>query len=606
MEIDSNKLDEILKRVERPSRYAGNEWNSVRKSKRAVNIALSYPDVYDIGMSNLGLQILYEIINGKKDLVAERVFAPWPDMESELRAEGVPLFSLETRRPIKDFDFLGITLQYEMVYTNILNILELSLIPIFSTERKEDDPIVVGGGPCVFNPAPVSSFFDIILIGEGEEAIIEILNEYKKSKAKGLSRAEIIGALSGIAGVYAPIIHDVEISRNDLRIKKRVIEKLDSFKPPLSPVVPYLEAVHDRCMVEIMRGCTRGCRFCQAGMVYRPTRERSKANSLKSAGEILERTGYNEVSLVSLSSSDHSQIGEIIGSLRKKMRNAHTRVSVPSLRTDQFSVELAKELSGRKKSGLTFAPEAGTERLRKVINKGITEDDLLETFTTAILSGWRRVKLYFMIGLPSETDEDVIGIVDTAYKLIDVAKEKLSKSDFSRLVIVVNVSTFVPKAHTPFQWLPMIEESEIERRQNILKARLLDRRIKLKWHDSKTSIVEAAMARGGNELGRVIYDAWTMGCRFDGWDEFFNWEKWVSAFQKNGIELKKMASMGFAHDDKLPWRSIDTGIDDDWLLDEYNRSKEFEETHDCRFEACSNCGVCTNLSVDLDIAQARK
>lgn len=605
-----SRLESILRAVQKPARYIGGEWNSVLKANAETYIALAYPDTYEIGMSNLALQILYEIVNSDTRFAAERVFAPWPDMEAKLRELALPLFTLESNKPVKDFDIFGITLPHEMAYTNILNMLDLSGIPIFARDRNSSYPLVIGGGPGAFNPEPIAAFFDIIAIGDGEALILELLETYNLWKRAGKDRTNLLEALAKLDGIYVPSFYhrdkrgDVDAALNDNKypIKKRVLTQFNSVPPPKKPVVPFTEVIHDRCMVEIMRGCTRGCRFCQAGIVYRPFRERAPKEIIEVVKKILNNTGYNEVSLASLSSTDYSQIISLVEGLICDFTDDKVALSLPSMRTDRFSVEIASAIRKVKKTGLTFAPEAGSERMRKVINKGVSETDLLDAALTAFKQGWQHLKLYFMIGLPTETMDDVMAIAELAYKVLDMARENLSKSDYRRINITVSVSSFVPKPHTPFQWETMNGLSEIKAKQDILKNKLKHRQIKLKWHQAEVSLVESALARGGRPLADVIYSAWNKGAKFDSWDEYFSWDKWQAAFRDNGLNLEKYATRELSLTAKLPWDHIDCLIDTDWLRCELKKSREEDETLNCRNNSCSQCGVCRLKGVGLEKA----
>lgn len=604
-------LEEILPLVQKPARYIGNEWNSITKESADVTIALAYPDVYEVGISNLGLQILYSIVNDSADFAAERVFAPWPDMEAEMRRRKMPLLTLETKRPVAECDIFGFTLQYEMTFTNILNMLNLADLPLLSRDRNELHPLVIGGGPCAYNPEPLADYFDAFAIGEAEELVLEILSACQSWKEDGSKKKEtLLKELASIEGVYVPKFYanvggytPNALNGVPPKITKRVMTNFDRVYIPLRPVVSFIEAIHDRCMVEIMRGCTRGCRFCQAGMAYRPFRERSISTIKAAAQRILSQTGYDEISLVSLSSTDHSQVLLLINELVKATKDDKIAVSLPSLRTDRFSIEIAGAVSKVRKTGLTFAPEAGSERLRRVINKGADEEDLLETAKAVWKSGWRRLKLYFMIGLPTEEDNDIQAIIDLAHKVLDTAKEALPRSEFLKVRITVSVSTFVPKAHTPFQWYPMIGLDEIQSKQDLLKNNLRHRQINLKWHNARISTVEGALARGGREMNGVIYSAWKRGCKFDGWDEHFSWSKWKESFRDNGLEIEKKAQTGFKIGEALPWEHISCEVDNDWLIDEYKRSLKGQATPDCRDDSCSLCGVCQDMGIDLERAR---
>ncbi|MGB9839314.1 TIGR03960 family B12-binding radical SAM protein [Thermovenabulum sp.] len=598
-------LDRILLRVSKPTRYTGNELNSVKKveGEFKVRVALAFPDVYEVGMSHLGLRILYHLLNEREDVFAERVFAPWVDFEEQMRKEKIPLFSLESKTPLKKFDFIGFSLQYEMSYSNILNMLELSGIPIKSRDRKDKDPLIMAGGPCAFNPEPLSDIIDFFVIGEAEEVIHEIIDLYVYSRNKNnFNRMDFLLKLAQIEGIYVPSLYEPVYNENGTlkeikplyknlpaKIKKRVVKDLDKAYYPTKIIVPYMDIVHDRAVLEIFRGCTRGCRFCQAGMIYRPVREKNVKTLHNLAKRIIENTGYEEVSLASLSTSDYSSLRELVEILTDEVRNCAVGLSLPSLRIDSFTIDIAKKIQEIKKTGLTFAPEAGTQRLRNVINKGVTEEDLLCSVRGAFLAGWNNVKLYFMIGLPTETYEDLAGIADLAKGVIREYRE--IKGNTKGVQVTVSTSVFVPKPFTPFQWESQIPLQEVENRQNFLKKNLKGPGINYNWHDSKLSYLEAVFSRGDRKLGEVLIKAHKKGCKFDGWNELFSFEKWMEAFKEANIDPDFYALREREEKECFPWEIIDPGIDREFLWEERKKSFRGEVTPDCRFNRCNNCGI---------------
>ncbi len=611
--IRSVLRDEILVTVSKPARYLGNELNSVHKewTEETVKVALAFPDVYEVGMSHLGLKILYHLLNQEAHVLAERVYAPWPDMQEALARRGVPLFSLESSRQLKDFDIIGFTLQYELSFTTILDMLDLAELAVFSADRHEDDPLVIAGGPCAFNPEPIAPFIDLFVIGEAEEVFPKLVAEYRKLRqSKHLSKFERLRALAELPGVYVPTLYepvyatDGSLSRWEIHdqapfpIKKQVIKDLDTAYFPKQFIVPYLETVHDRAMLEVFRGCARGCRFCQAGMIYRPVRERSVDKLLDLAQAIVVATGYDELSLVSLSSGDYTGLTRLVEELLPKLKERGIALSLPSLRIDTFAVELAEQIQSIRKTGLTFAPEAGTARLRDVINKNVTEEDLLRTTEAAFRAGWHTVKLYFMIGLPTETDEDLEGIYLLAKKVAELGESVRRQTGAGkRVTVTVSVSSFVPKAHTPFQWFAQDTREELRRKQRYLESLFKKSRgLTLKYHDVEVSFIEGVLARGDRRVAGAIFEAWHLGAKLEGWSEFFSVTRWEEAFQESGIDPFFYANRARQSTELLPWEIIDSGVSKEYLAREAAKALEGQSTADCR-ELCEDCGVCPGLKV---------
>ena len=592
--------DSILYQVTKPARYTGGEWNSIVKDwdKTRLKFVLSYPDVYEIGMSNMALPILYELLNRQPDVLAERVFAPWVDMEAILRAKGIPLVSLETKRPLKDFDIIGFSLGYELTYTNVLNMLHLAQIPVLAAERDSSHPIVIAGGTCALNPEPMADFIDFFVIGDGEEVLPELLDCLRDWKAKAAAKQELLLQVANIPGIYVPSLYQVEYQATGLfksitptvpvakpSIQRRIVSKLP---PPVTrPVVPYIEVVHDRGAIEIQRGCSRGCRFCQAGIIYRPVRERSQEEVIQGVGEIITNCGYDEVSLVSLCTNDYPDIDKLVANLIHRYQEHILTLSLPSLRTDSSSVSLVASLPSHRKTGLTFAPEAGSQRLRRSINKYVPEDEILETAAAAFSKGWSSLKLYFMLGLPSETLDDVNEIAQLVDKICSVGRKDAGK----RPQIRVSVSTFVPKPHTPFQWAAQENQAELDTKHELLKQELRRTRSRLSWPDPKVSLLEAVLSRGDRRLGKVIHRAWQLGCTFDAWSEHFNYDHWVQAFAETGLEPGFYARRERPLDELLPWAHIDVGVTTAFLKREYERAIEDRKTPDCRYNTCNTCGL---------------
>ncbi len=595
-------LQRLLPTVSKPARYTGSEWNSIRKEWSAVSIrlALAFPDVYEVGMSNLGMAILYELVNAQPDMLAERVYAPWPDMAGAMRQANLPLFSLESRRPISEFDIIGFSLQYELNYTNVLEMLDLAGVPLLAAERGPEHPVVIAGGTCTHNPEPLSDFIDLFVVGDGEEALLELLRLYVEWRGEDAPKADgkvwFLRRAARLAGVYVPSLYRVDylgdrissITPIDDRVPQQVLRRIvDPLPPPpVRPVVPYLETIHDRAMIEIMRGCGRGCRFCQAGVVYRPVRERQPREVLQAVDALLANTGHEEVSLVSLSSSDYSAIELLVTELNERHGQDRISISLPSLRTDAFSVGLARLVQHTRKGGLTFAPEAGSERLRRVINKGVTRDDLMRTAEAAFSSGWLRIKLYFMIGLPTEELEDVLAISDLTREVLAVG----TRWQKGKAQLSVSVNTFVPKAHTPFQWEPLVDPRTVAERLGALKRSLPQRRVHLSWSDERNTWLEALLARGDRRMGMVVRRAWELGARFDAWSELMNIEAWKEALSQCDVDPEAVLRFMGGRERILPWSHIDCGVSADFLWEERQRSLSGETSTGCR-DGCLDCGV---------------
>lgn len=604
-------MDKLLSKVQKAVRYTGGEFGSIVKNKEDVKVrfAFCFPDLYEIGMSHLGMKILYHELNERDDVWVERVFAPWTDMEEQMTGSSTLLFGLESKDPIKTFDFVGFTLQYEMSYTTILNMLKLADIPLLSSERTDGMPFVCAGGPCAYNPEPLADFMDFYLIGDGEEIWQEVIDEYEIWQESGENRKGFLKRVSQIEGIYVPSFYDVDYNEDGTiksfepkydfvpkKVKKRIVKDFDKTYYPDKLIVPYMDIVHDRVMLELFRGCIRGCRFCQAGFVYRPIRERSPETLLKLAENLIKNTGYEEISLTSLSSSDYTCLPELTESLLEMTKESKINLALPSLRIDNFSVELMKKIQSVRKSSITFAPEAGTQRLRDVINKNITEEDIIGGAGMAFEGGWTGIKLYFMIGLPTETDEDVKGIATLAEKVSDLYQEKASPKDLKRGRITVSVSSFVPKPMTPFQWESQNTLSEIRRKQTIIRDNLKSRRIVYNWHESYVSVLEGVFSRGDRRLGKVLYNAVESGCKFDSWDEFFDFDKWTAAFEKAGLTMEFYAERKRSFDEILPWDIIDCGISKSFFKRECEKAYEEKTTPNCR-QSCAGCGLMEKCEV---------
>ena len=603
--------DEILMTVEKPARYIGGEVNAVMKDKDQVDIrfAMCFPDVYEIGMSHLGIQILYDMFNRREDTWCERVYSPWPDLHKVLKEKQIPLFALESQDPVKKFDFLGITIQYEMCYTNILQILDLSGIPLSAEDRTMDDPFVIGGGPCTYNPEPLAEFFDLFYIGEGETQYFALLDLYKEWKNSGKSRQDFLKAAAQIPGIYVPSLYEVTYAEDGTiakmkpicpeapeKVKKQIVMDVTNTFYPEKPVVPYMKATQDRVVLEIQRGCIRGCRFCQAGMLYRPTRERDLEMLKKSAYAMLKNTGYEEISLSSLSSSDYSQLGELVNFLIDEFGSKGINISLPSLRIDAFSLDVMSKVQDIRKSSLTFAPEAGSQRLRDVINKGLTEEVILDGAGQAFEGGWNRVKLYFMLGQPTETEEDMKGIAWLAEKIFERYYEVPKEQRNGKCQIVVSTSFFVPKPFTPFQWAQMCTKEEFLHRAYVVNHEIKEQKnkksIKYNWHEADVTVLEGILARGDRKVAKAIRSAYEKGCLFDSWGEYFHNDLWMEAFAQTGVDPDFYTVRERSEEEVFPWDFIDIGVTKKFLLREWKKAHEEKITTNCR-QGCSGCGAAT-------------
>ena len=601
--------DEILLNIEKPARYIGGEINSVMKDKEKVDIrfAMCFPDVYEIGMSHLGIQILYDMFNRREDTWCERVYSPWLDLDKVLRDRNIPLFALESQDPVRDFDFLGITIQFEMCYTNILQILDLSQIPLHAADRTEEDPIVIGGGPCAYNPEPLAEFFDIFYIGEGETVYDELLDTYKEWKTSGGSRRDFLRQAARIEGLYVPQFYDASYHTDGTiksftpnepaapeKVRKQVVMEVSDAPYPMNPVVPFIKVTQDRVVLEIQRGCIRGCRFCQAGMLYRPTRERNVERLKEYARTMLKNTGHEEISLSSLSSSDYSELNELVTFLIDEFKDKGINISLPSLRIDAFSLDVMSKVQDVRKSSLTFAPEAGSQRMRNVINKGLTEEDILTGAGQAFEGGWTKVKLYFMLGLPTETEEDMKEIARlsdrVARRYYGIPKEQRH----GKCQITASSSFFVPKPFTPFQWASMYTAEEYDRRAHIVndefREQLNRKSLKYNWHDAQVTVLEGVMARGDRRIAPVIEEAYRLGCLFDSWTETFRNDLWMEAFENTGVDISFYNQRVREKDEIFPWDFIDIGVSRSFLYREWERALNETVTPNCR-EKCSGCGA---------------
>ncbi len=626
------RISPLLSKVEKPSRYLGQEWGSIdpkNKPDADYHAVMIYPDTYEIGQANQAVAILYDELNSDPRIMCERAYLPWVDMLALMRENDIELFTLETFRPIRECDFVGITLPHELCASNLLELLDVAKIPLHSKDRGEDDPFVFAGGPCAYNPEPFAEFIDAFFIGEGEELDLKLALRHRELRDAGATRQEILHEFAKMPSIYVPSMYEAKTAEekavpvefhkgkvctcvkprfDDVPafVEKYVIDDFDSTKALPCQIVPYSELVHDRLNIEILRGCARGCRFCQAGMIYRPVRERTCDNIVAAVADGMAATGYDEVSLTSLSSTDHSCIDPMLRRLQRSFQGAGLGISLPSQRVDSFGVKLAELVSGQRKTGLTLAPEAGTQRMRDIINKGVTEEDIFNAVANAFEAGWRRLKLYFMIGLPLETDEDVAGIGDLCSRVYELAKDSVPDNQRSQVRMTVSVALFIPKAMTPFQWSGQISKEEIQHRIDVLRKSMPGKGVVLHWHDAPTSYIEAVLARGGRECSALIETAWRNGARFDAWTEQFNFDAWMQAASEVGIDIFEAAGTSFKPGQALPWNHVSCGVRESFLISEWEKAKKAEITPDCTFNSCSVCGVCQDLDAKTRLEGVRR